>query len=86
MSEAPGVRYSNTTGSQWLCPCLESSCQYMGDFRTGITCVSHGKLVPKRLSHVAVNQKEQEGGEVKNTSNCYRRTDETPAKRSLEAA
>lgn len=48
--------------------------------------MSHGKLVPKRLSHVAVNQKEQEWGEVKNTSNCYRRTDETPAKRSLEAA
>lgn len=57
------------------------------DFRaTASTCVPHGKLVPKSPSHVAVNQKEQERGQVKNTSNCYRRIEETHANHSLKAA
>lgn len=57
------------------------------DFRAaGSTHVLHCKLVPKSPSHVAVSQKEQERGEVKNTSNCCRRIEETPARPSVKAA
>lgn len=64
VSEAPGVRYSNTTGSQWLCPYLKSWRQYMGAwFQSNRHCMcASWEAGTKESITVAVNQKEQERG------------------------